>query len=75
MRYWEGGWIADPALFFWGPAGCGKTTLCSHYLMTALKGGEQAACYLFEESRETFLRRSAGFGMDFEPYLSSGNAE
>src|SRR4029079_15799987 len=33
---------------------------------------EAAACYLFEESRETFLRRSAGFGMDFTPYLESG---
>ena len=55
-----------------GPAGCGKTTLCSHYLMTALKRGEHVACYMFEESRETFLYRSAGFGMDFEPYLVSG---
>lgn len=58
-----------------GPAGCGKTTLCSHYLMAALKRGEQAAGYLFEESRETFLRRSAGFGMNFEPYLASGKLE
>jgi circadian clock protein KaiC len=54
-----------------GPAGCGKTTLCSHYLIAALKRGEPVACYLFEESRETFLRRSAGFGMNFEPYLVS----
>jgi circadian clock protein KaiC len=58
-----------------GPAGCGKTTLCSHYLLTALKLGEHVACYLFEESRETFLRRSAGFGMDFEPFLVSGKLE
>jgi circadian clock protein KaiC len=58
-----------------GPAGCGKTTLCSHYLMSALKRDERVACYLFEESRETFLRRSAGFGMDFEPHLSSGILE
>ncbi len=58
-----------------GPSGCGKTTLCSHYLLTALKRGEQVGCYLFEESRETFLRRSAGFGMDFEPYFRSGKLE
>jgi circadian clock protein KaiC len=58
-----------------GPAGCGKTTLGSHYLMAALTRGEQVACYLFEESRDTFLRRSAGFGMDFEPYLRSGKLE
>lgn len=55
-----------------GPAGCGKTTLCSHYLMAALKRGESAVCYQFEESRETFLRRAKGFGMNFEPYLVEG---
>src|SRR5581483_7797461 len=32
-----------------GPAGCGKTTLCSHYMLAALKRGEQVAGYLFEE--------------------------
>ena len=58
-----------------GPAGCGKTTMCSHYLLAALQRGEKAACYQFEESRETFLHRSAGFGMDFEPYLASGSLE
>ena len=26
-----------------GPAGCGKSTLCSHYLLAAMKRGEQAA--------------------------------
>ena len=55
-----------------GPAGCGKTTLCSQFLLAALGRGESVACYLFEESEETFLRRSEGFGMDFTPYLASG---
>jgi len=58
-----------------GPAGCGKTTLCSHYLLAALRGGENVACYQFEESQETFLARSRGFGMDFEPYIDSGKFE
>jgi circadian clock protein KaiC len=60
---------------FLGPAGCGKTTLCSQYMLTALERGETVACYLFEESRETFLRRSAGFQMDFNPHLASGRFE
>ena len=55
-----------------GPAGCGKTTLCSQILMAALRRGESVACFLFEESRDTFLRRSEGFGMDFREYLESG---
>ena len=55
-----------------GPAGSGKTTLCSHFLLAALQRGETVACYQFEESKETFLRRSSGFGMDFAPYLTAG---
>ena len=55
-----------------GPAGCGKTTLCSQYLLSALQRGEQAVCYQFEESRQTFLHRSRGFGMDFQQYIASG---
>jgi circadian clock protein KaiC len=58
-----------------GPAGCGKTTVCSHYLMAALERGEHVACFQFEESRETFLQRSRGFGMEFGPYLASGAFE
>lgn len=58
-----------------GPAGCGKTTLCSQFLLTALQRGETVCCFLFEESRETFLWRSAGFGMDFAPFLASGLLE
>jgi circadian clock protein KaiC len=55
-----------------GPAGSGKTTICSQYLMSALQRGERVACYLFEESPQTFLKRAAGLGMDFRPYLESG---
>lgn len=67
-----GGLDRGSSTLLFGPAGCGKTTLCSHYLLAALKRGEAVACYQFEESRETFLRRAHGFGMDFEPYLTSG---
>ena len=55
-----------------GPAGSGKTTLCSQYIMAALDRGEDVACFLFEESRTTFLARAAGFGIDFSQHLRSG---
>lgn len=55
-----------------GPAGCGKTTLASQFLIAALKRGEPTLCFLFEESKDTFLERASGLGMDFEPYLESG---
>ncbi len=55
-----------------GPAGCGKTTLSSQFLLAALNRGEPALCFLFEESKDTFLERARGLGMDFEPHLASG---
>ena len=55
-----------------GPAGAGKTTICSQYLIAALQRGEPVACYLFEESPETFLKRATGLGLDFLPHLKSG---
>jgi circadian clock protein KaiC len=58
-----------------GPAGCGKTTLCSQYAMAALMRGEHVACFMFEESRRTLLDRTSGMEMDFEPYLKSGQLE
>jgi circadian clock protein KaiC len=55
-----------------GPAGCGKTTLSSQFLIAALGRGEPVVSFLFEESRETFLQRANGLGMKFEPHLESG---
>ena len=55
-----------------GPAGCGKTTLSSQFLISALKRGEAAEGFLFEESVRTFLERAKGLKMEFEPYLASG---
>jgi circadian clock protein KaiC len=55
-----------------GPAGAGKTTICSQYLIAALNRGENVSCYLFEESPDTFLKRADGLGMNFRPHLQSG---
>lgn len=58
-----------------GPAGCGKTTICSRYAMTALERGDAVACFMFEESQRTFLDRACGMEMDFEPHLKTGLLE
>jgi circadian clock protein KaiC len=55
-----------------GPAGCGKTTLCSQYIMAALNRGEAVSSFLFEESCDGFLQRARGMGMDFEPHIRAG---
>lgn len=53
-----------------GPAGCGKSSLATQYLWQALKQGERVACYLFEEGRESYLKRSAGLGIPLEPFIA-----
>ncbi len=58
-----------------GPAGCGKTTLCSQYAIAALGRGEAVSFFLFEENIQGFLQRAAGLGMDLRPYVSSGLLE
>jgi circadian clock protein KaiC len=58
-----------------GPAGCGKSTLSTLYAYRAVQRGERAACYLFEESRETFLDRAKGFNMDLGPFESEGRLQ
>jgi circadian clock protein KaiC len=58
-----------------GPAGCGKTTLCSQYAIAALARGEAVSFFLFEENMQGFLQRATGLGMDLRPYVSSGLLE
>lgn len=70
-----GGLDRGSSALLMGPAGAGKTTICSQYLISALKRGEHVACYLFEESPATFLKRARGLGMDFRPYRQSGALE
>ncbi len=68
----EGGLDRGTSTVMIGPAGCGKSTLSTLYACRAVEQGERAACYLFEESRETFLDRARGFGMKLEPHVESG---
>jgi circadian clock protein KaiC len=66
----EGGVDRGTSTLVIGPAGTGKSTLATQYARAAAMRGERAACYLFEESRETFLDRASGLGMDLQPHLS-----
>ena len=56
-----------------GPAGSGKSTLISQFALALAEKGERAACYVFEETRENFLDRAEGLGMDLRKHIASGN--
>lgn len=55
-----------------GPAGCGKSTLCSQFVLSAAKRGEKTAIFTFDETRQSFTVRSRGLGMDLDRYLDNG---
>jgi circadian clock protein KaiC len=52
-----------------GPAGCGKSTLCTQFVVQAAQRGERTAVFTFDETRQSFRVRSRGMGMDLDPYL------
>lgn len=55
-----------------GQAGTGKTTLATAYAYAAAKLGNRSVVLLFDESLETFIRRSVSLGMDLPPLLENG---
>ena len=67
-----GGLVPGTSSLVIGPSGAGKTTMAISVVVAALRRGEHAAYFLFDEGRGTFLARSANLGMDLRPYLDSG---
>ncbi len=55
-----------------GPAGVGKTTTAIRCMLAALRKGQNAAYYLFDERLSTLIIRSRALGMDLQPYLDNG---
>jgi circadian clock protein KaiC len=60
------------SMLFNGPSGVGKTTTAIACTMAALRRGQPAAYYLFDEGLSTLVTRARALGMDIEPYLKSG---
>jgi circadian clock protein KaiC len=55
-----------------GPAGTGKSTLAGSYLGAIAAQGKSGVAYLFEETRRTFLDRSAALGIDMREPVAAG---
>jgi circadian clock protein KaiC len=68
-----GGGLDDgTATLLTGPAGVGKSVLCTQYALAAARRGERVAVYLFDERHRTFMARAAGLGMDLGPEIDAG---
>ncbi|TGN62193.1 circadian clock protein KaiC [Paracoccus liaowanqingii] len=55
-----------------GPAGVGKTTTTVRCMIAALRRGQKAAYFLFDERRSTLMIRCRALGMDLQPFIDSG---
>jgi len=58
-----------------GPAGVGKTTTAIRCMIAALKRGQRAAYFLFDERLTTLMIRSKALSMDLQPYIDDGLLE
>lgn len=58
-----------------GPTGVGKTTLGTQFAKEAAGRGERSVVYLFEENRQTFLRRSESINVPVRQMLERGTLE
>jgi circadian clock protein KaiC len=70
-----GGLVPGTSTLLSGPAGVGKTTTAVQCLVAALRRGESAAYFLFDERLPTLLARSAALGMDLQPFIDGGKLE
>ncbi|MHB9106301.1 MAG: ATPase domain-containing protein [Armatimonadota bacterium] len=55
-----------------GPTGVGKTTLGTQFVKEAASRGERSVVYLFDESLDTFLTRSANVNIPLQSVIEQG---
>jgi circadian clock protein KaiC len=55
-----------------GPAGTGKSSTATQIARCAMQNGDRAAVFTFDETLESYMTRSAGLGMEVEPFLQDG---
>ncbi|GAC1436846.1 MAG: ATPase domain-containing protein [Terriglobales bacterium] len=67
-----GGLDRGTSTLLMGPAGCGKTTISMRWVTTAAERGENCAIFIFEEGKQTLLRRASGLGMDIQSHVDAG---
>lgn len=55
-----------------GPSGAGKSSLALQYVMAAVRGGEHASYFSFDETFSTLSQRSTALGIDLAEAVDDG---
>ncbi|MBV8911540.1 MAG: circadian clock protein KaiC [Acetobacteraceae bacterium] len=66
-----GGLVRGTNTLLMGPSGAGKSSTATAAVVAALRRGERAAYFLFDEGLPSLLTRSANLGMDLRPHIAS----
>lgn len=70
-----GGLAYGSNTLFVGPSGVGKTTTALACTLAALKRGDKAVYYLFDEGLSTMVVRAKALGLDVEPFIHDGRLQ
>lgn len=67
-----GGIPAGDALLLTGPAGSGKTTFATQFIVAGLRAGESGVVVVFEEYPEAYLARARAYDVDLAEQVRAG---
>lgn len=67
-----GGLESGTSTMIVGPPGSGKSTLAAQFVAAAVKRGQKAAMFLFEESANILLNRCLGTSIDLKGAIDAG---
>jgi circadian clock protein KaiC len=68
-----GGVERGSSMLILGPAGTGKSLLALTFVVGAVKRGEKAAMFVFDEELGLLMQRAKGLGIDIQAMVDSGN--
>ena len=66
-----GGLTAGTSCLMRGPSGVGKSSLATRYAYAAAERGQRTAYFLFEEVRDTFMRRADALGTSLADHVAA----
>lgn len=67
-----GGLDRGTSTLIMGPAGVGKSTICTQFAIAAAARGEHCAFYAFDENTNTLMKRSKGMGLPLQAMVDKG---